>query len=113
MLERDIPELCADRVDYALREFKNWANPGIVNLCVANLLNRNGKIIFASKEAADAFGKTFMKCQTTSWGSAESALRYHLFSQALKIALQEEIISMDNLYSHDDLVMEKLKRSSN
>ena len=43
LLEMPIPNLCADRVDYAMREFQDWANPSIVGFCSAGLENYNGK----------------------------------------------------------------------
>ncbi len=112
LLEREIPDLCADRVDYALREF-HWANPKIVKLCVDNLMVFNKKLVFASKEPAEAFGRSYLKCQTEHWGGVEAVLRYHLFSQVLKTAIEENIISMDDFYKDDSYIMKKLRINKN
>ena len=42
LLDRKIPYLCADRIDYALREFPK----PLARYCFAGLAVRNGKIVF-------------------------------------------------------------------
>lgn len=113
LLEREIPDLCVDRVDYALREFYYWANQKIVKLCVNNLMVFNKKLVFASKEPAEAFGRSYLKCQTKHWGGVETVLRYHLFSQVLKTAIEENIISMDDFHKDDNYIMKKLRINKN
>ena len=39
LLEQPAPDLCADRVDYCLRDTYYWANPEKVNFCISNLIN--------------------------------------------------------------------------
>lgn len=113
LLEREAPDLCVDRVDYALREFHYWANPKIVKLCVDNLMVFNEELVFASKESAEAFGRNYLKCQTEHWGGVDAVLRYYLFSQVLKTAIEKNIISMGDFYKDDNYVMEKLRTSKN
>lgn len=113
LLEKEVPNLCADRVDYALREFHQWTNPKIVKMCIDNLTVYKRKIVFASKKSAEAFGRNYLKCQTEHWGEADAVLRYHLFSQALKIALREKIVAPEDFYKNDIYVMKKLKTSKN
>ena len=111
LLEQPSPNLCADRVDYALREFLDWANPAIVALCVQSLQSYQGKMIFTSQEAARQFALGFLKCQTEHWGSAETVVRYYLLAKALKIGLQEKILLHDDLFQDDTFVLAKLQRS--
>jgi HD superfamily phosphohydrolase len=113
LLEQPLPELCADRLDYALREFRDWANPEIVSSCVNSLRNYRGKIIFSSRETARSFGETFLKCQTEHWGGAEAVIRYTLLSDVLLLGLEQKIISADDFYQDDDKVLQKLVRSRN
>lgn len=107
LLEQALPDICADRVDYSLREFKKE----ITKKCISSLINRNNKMAFADKSTALLFAKNFLKQQETHWGGFEAASRYRLFADALKIALTQKIITMDDLWKTDSLVINKLEKS--
>ncbi len=111
LLEQPAPHLCADRVDYALREFLDWANPAIVPQCVESLQAYEGKMVFASEQIARQFALGFLKCQTEHWGSTETTVRYYLLAKALKIGLDEKILIQEDLFKDDALVLEKLQHS--
>lgn len=112
-LEREVPDLCADRIDCALREFKYWADSESVAGCFESLSMFDDKIVFDSKPKAMKFGINFLKCQSQHWGGAETVLRYHLFSEVLKIALSEETIEPSDFYMDDGFIMNKLKKTKN
>lgn len=112
LLEQPVPALCADRVDYALREFVDWANPDIVASCASSLQNSHGKIVFSSRETARSFGETYLKCQTEHWGGAEAVIRYTLLSDALLLGLEQNIITSEDFYQDDEFMLEKLWKSS-
>lgn len=109
LLEKKIPDLCADRVDYAMREFKYWLNPGIVKKCLSGLVNYNGEIVFANQETAFLFASNFLELQTRHWGGFEAMVRYHLFSEALKLALQEGVIKKKDFYKDELYILTKLE----
>lgn len=111
LVEQPTPRLCADRIDYALREFKDWAAPGIVNECVDSFVVRGSRIVFSSKPVARKFADAFMKCQMEHWGGAQAALRYTLLSSALKIAIEKNIVKMTDFLKDDRFIMEKVRRS--
>jgi hypothetical protein len=113
LLEKKIPDLCADRVDYALREFKYWLNPGIVKNCLSGLVNYNGEIAFANEKNAFEFASGFLELQTKHWGGFESITRYHLFSEALKLALTEGIIKRKDFYKDESYILIKVEESKN
>jgi len=111
LLEKEIPGLCADRVDYAIREFKYWLNPEIVGLCVGNLINYNGQIAFKSKEVAKNFAEHYLRCQNEHWAGDEAKVRYEIFANILKKALEKEIISLQDFNKIDEEIIKKLKES--
>lgn len=113
LLEKRIPDLCADRVDYALREFKYWLNPRIVKKCLEGLINYNGEIVFNDQELAFLFASKFLEFQTKHWGGFESVIRYHLFSEALKLALRERIIKKKDFYKEEPFILAKLENHKN
>lgn len=113
LLENIIPDLCADRIDYALREFKYWLNPGIIKKCLDGLINYNGEIIFTEQKTAFLFAANFLELQTQHWGGFEAIIRYHLFSEALKLALKEKIITKKDFYKDELFVLAKLENTKN
>ena len=113
LLEKSAPDLCADRVDYSLREFKHWLNPKIVNTCVEGLLNYNGEIVFKNKKIAFDFAVHYLKLQTQHWGGYEAMMRYHLFSSILKIAIKEGILSEKDFWKDEQWILNNLEKSRN
>lgn len=112
LLEKEIPDLCVDRIDYALREFKYWLNPKIVKDCIKAFVNFNGEVVFKNKKAAFNFAKNFVELQTKHWGGYEAMIRYYLFSKLLKTALEKKIISERDFYKSEEFVLNKLENCS-
>ncbi|BCX15671.1 MAG: hypothetical protein KatS3mg097_563 [Candidatus Parcubacteria bacterium] len=111
LLERSAPDLCADRVDYSLREFKHWLNPKIVSLCIKGLVNYNGEMVFSNQKTAFNFAVNYLKLQTQHWGGYEAMMRYYLFSSILKIAIEEKTLVEKDFWKDDRWVLNKLERS--
>ena len=113
LLEKKIPDLCADRVDYAMRDFKYWLNSGIVKKCLDSLVNYNGEIVFTNQETAFLFASNFLELQTRFWGGFEAMVRYHLFSEALKLALREGVVKKKDFYKDEPSILAKLESQKN
>lgn len=111
LLERSAPDLCADRVDYSLREFKYWLNPKIVNFCIKELVNYNDEIVFSGRKAAFNFAVNYLELQTQHWGGYEAMMRYHLFSSILRIAIKEKILSERDFWKDEQWILNKLEKS--
>jgi len=109
LLEKSSPDLCADRVDYALREFKYWFNPKIVDNCVSGLINFNGEIVFDNPASAYNFANGFLQLQMQHWGGFGAVMRYHLFSKALKTALDKGYISEPDFYKDESFISDKIE----
>ncbi len=114
LLEKPKPNLCADRVDYALREIEHRLNKKALAEKLANdLANYNGEIVFNNKNSALKFASIFFDLQTYNWGSNDVVTRYHLFSEILKIALREKVISKKDFYGIEKPIIQKIERSKN
>lgn len=110
LLERDIPDLCADRIDYSLRD--GHLMYGLdAGYCISHLRVRNGEIVFDSRRAAAVFGKNYMRCQREYWGSSEARLRYYFISRALKAGMERGIISGQDLYQDERRIISRLRKS--
>lgn len=107
LLERDIPALCADRVDYSLKEFPR----NVAVACVSNLIVVDNQIVFANKESANLFAKNFLKLQTEHWGGYEAVVRYRIFANVLRQALKDNVVTMQDFWQDDNFVVDKLIKS--
>jgi HD superfamily phosphohydrolase len=113
LLERPEPELCADRIDYSLRELLIDGKAEVVKVCLRDIKVADGRICFGSKETAKSFALNVMDLQKNHWGNYQAVTRYHILAGALREALEREIISFDDFRKDDAYIIEKLEASNN
>lgn len=104
LLDREIPDLCADRIDYALREFP----PAVAARLWKKLAVVDGKIIFADRLSARQFALNFLRRQQRHWGGFEAVSRYHYFAEVLKVALREGLIVFADFMRDEPFILGKL-----
>lgn len=109
LLERESPDLCADRIDYALREIKPETARQIFN----GLIVFDGRIVTKDLKTAAIFGREFLSLQVNHWGGYEAVARYYHFSNVLRLALQKGVIKHSDFLENDEFVIEKLENSAN
>jgi HD superfamily phosphohydrolase len=107
LLEKEVPELCADRIDYSLREFPI----SIVRQCLRALTVQNNEIVFKNEKSALMFAQNYLRRQMIHWGGYEAVVRYAILAKALKKALKFKIISMRDFLKDDAYIVKRLKRS--
>ncbi len=107
LLDRELPELCADRIDYALREF----NLKTAQICLKSLTVKDGKIVFKNKGTARLFARNFLKRQMGYWGGFEATSRYQIFADILKIALEKGVFNFAEFWQDDAFIVKKLLKS--
>lgn len=107
LLEQDAPALCADRIDYSLRE----TTLDEVATCLPGLRVQNSTFVFESDRSAYAFAKIYLALQKRC-ESFEVATRYNVFSRMLRRALELRVISMNDFWQDDVFVLEKLGAST-
>lgn len=112
LLERDSPDLCADRLDYALRDRLAMFND--VNKLrdyVPMFIVKDSEIIFNNRQGAISFALDYLEMADLSWSSNFEGLLYEILAKAIKIALDKNIISEKELFTDDKFVFRKLKKS--
>lgn len=111
LLEKPAPSLCADRIDYTLRELKQDGKNEIVNKILFDLKSIGKQIVFSTNKSAELFAKEYMGLQKGHWAGNQAKARYHVLSNILKNAMSKKIISKDDLNKTDDYIIELLKNS--
>jgi len=110
LLETEAPSLCADRIDYALRELKDESFENVYFL-FKQLRNYKGRIVFISRDAALDFGMKYSYLQSKHWAGNQARARYYLLSEILKNALDKKIIYQSDFHSTDEEIINKLIKS--
>jgi hypothetical protein len=100
LLERDAPHLCADRIDYSLREFAPRLN-GQKEKLLSSLTSFEGRVVFDCREMAEFFALRYLNTHMHKWASIEKTVRQNLFAQAVGVALEEGVISHKDLFEDD------------
>ncbi len=108
LLEKPSPGLCADRIDYALRELETEKEHCFVKSIFLDLTVRNNQIVFKSKEIAELFGKEYARLNNEHWAGKEARARYYILANILKKAIERKIISKKHLNLTDYEVIEML-----
>jgi len=110
--EKDLPDLCADRIDYSLRTaviFKEADNADI-NYFLNNLMVENDYWVFKNFENAKKYAELFQKLNNKYYAGIESAVMFRTVGDCLKYAIQKRYVSEDDLYTVDKMVLGKIKK---
>lgn len=113
LLETELPDLCADRIDYFLRDMCIYDR--IVNEKRNEILNAltvfDGEIIFKEKGMARLFTEKFIEANRKLYCNAFQATLYKLISETLRLAMEKNIMTESDLFTTDLQVLNKLKES--
>lgn len=115
LLEQPAPRLCADRLDYFLRDSLelNLATPDEVATALANLVTVNNRIAVADEDIARWLGDTYMAADEASWANFREVGLYELTARAIRRALAADLIDVDDFWGIDRQLWAKLKATPN
>ena len=112
-LERPLPDLCADRIQYILHTgviFKKISSAFALDI-VNNLDFTHGDWFFTSKSLAKSFAVLSLDFTKTLWGSPWNWFMYKDFGDAIQHAMDMNMLSQDDIkYGTDLKIMNILKQ---
>jgi hypothetical protein len=111
LLDKDLPDLCADRLDYTLESASMLSYPEVQKLA-DSLIVKDSEILLNSREAASSFGRMYMEFQKELWASDVISIKYFFFAKLLKLAIEKKVLKEEDLYTDDEYAMRKLEGSS-
>lgn len=115
LLEKDIPDLCADRMDYFMRDIFTVKKFPIEK--IKKYLNSfavfNNEIIIKDKESAKEIAEGYMNMDNDFWGKRFVPGSFKLLANALRLALKDKLITEDDFFLTDKELFEKLEKSNN
>lgn len=115
LLEQEIPSLCADRVDYALKCFYSihLADPKKLQQILGSLTNHENRIVFNDAKQAHDFAAMFLISDQQIWGgSALGNTAYVLFAKIVKKAYDAKLVTIDDFFKTDREFLESLDKDS-
>ncbi|NTU72641.1 HD domain-containing protein [Candidatus Roizmanbacteria bacterium] len=108
LLDRDMPDLCVDRLDYSFREFE----PEIAAQTLTSIRVVDNMIVFNDSDSAYHYAYRYLRQNQEHWTGFEATTRYRIFADVLRRALDLKVIMFGDLWIHDEHVVNKLKQST-
>lgn len=114
ILEQPSPHLCADRVDYFLRDAYGLGLATMEEIIFGldSLVLANGRIAVNNIAAAQWFGNTYMQADDKSWANFREVGLYEVTARAIKRALQIELITKADFMMTDTQFWQKLHQGN-
>jgi HD superfamily phosphohydrolase len=111
LLEQPSPALCANRLDYFLRdlEFLKLASHAEIRSSLTALEVRDGKIVVNNPEVARWLAYTFIEADRASWSNFREVGLYQLTAEAIKAARQHGLIAEADIWGSDESLWQKLQ----
>jgi HD superfamily phosphohydrolase len=113
LLEQPSPALCADRLDYFLRDSHDLglASDEQLRSALDHLTVNADRIVVDDVKTARWLGYTFISADEASWANFREVGLYELTAQAIRIALDSGALTSNDLWSTDEIVWDKLHAS--
>jgi HD superfamily phosphohydrolase len=114
LLEQPAPALCADRLDYFLRDSLELdpSAPEQIPEVLAHLTVWNQRIVVDDLEVARWLARTYIACDQASWANFREVGLYEVTARAIRTALRLGVIGEADLWGADAELWAKLQRST-
>ncbi|MES9696332.1 HD domain-containing protein [Bacillus sp. JJ927] len=111
LLERSAPELCADRVDYTLRDMYTYGYVSLeeVHRFLEDVIEVDGKMVFQNIEMAEWFTETYYKEVIDFFMKPINIYGNDMLAKTLKLALHKKVIHTDDFLLEDEELISKLQ----
>jgi uncharacterized protein len=110
LLEQPLPGLCADRLDYFLRDGMacRVVSPEAADRILRHLAVADARIVLTDIDVAREAVALFEVMNRDWWASRTEAFIYNEFADTIREALNRGILNADDLMTQDDQVLAKL-----
>lgn len=107
--EKSLPDICADRIDYSLRDACVFRELENTKYFLDNLTAENGRWIFKNFESAKKYAELFLKTNNNYYADLSTATRFRAIGDYLRYALVKNYITEADLYTTDRVVLSKIE----
>jgi hypothetical protein len=115
LLEQPIPWLCADRLDYFLRDGSacGVVQPEFIARILGCLRVVDSRLALGKVEVAREAAGLFEVMNKLWWAGPVEAYIYNEFADALREGMRTGVLQFDDLMADDAFVLDRLERSGN
>lgn len=110
LLERDLPRLCADRLDYSMRDLKKHGMTDVEKFR-CSLKTVDNEFVFDSFDVAEEFAEKFIELDREVYASPREVAIYQLFSEILEEMIENGELTEKELFKTDEYVLRKIRDS--
>lgn len=109
--EKELPDLCADRIDYFLREAKNLkkASQEDIDRFLNNFEIVDNFWVFKDKEIAKKYAYLFLDINNFFWSGLETGVMFKTMGELMKYTIKSGIIKREDLFTTDKEIWEKIR----
>lgn len=113
LLDADLPDLSADRMDYFFRDTRpeELFPKSLIKQFLDGIFVKNSKFYFKDVSLASLYAILFMNASRLLWLDPSSHGSFFLLAKALKQAIKIKIVTEEDLFKTDGDVFEILKAS--
>ena len=113
--ENELPDICADRIDYSLRGFLvfNIVPKEVVDYFLRHLKASSNRWFFDDLQSAERYANLFKELNSIYYSGPQSAHMFRTTAEYLKRALDYGYINDEDLYTTDTAVLNKIKTHHN
>lgn len=111
LLEQDLPALCADRIDYTLKDQHILLTKKQIKAVLDSIKIENDQFVLTDKNLAMQFSNHYINLSENSWISAHTLGVFKVLAYVIRLGLNKKILSRVDLFTTDNAVLKKLKSS--
>lgn len=113
LLEQPAPRLCADRLDYFLRDSLDLrlATPESVKAALSHLVVHEGRIMCDELDSARWLAETYLAADQASWANFREVGLYELAAKAIRRALDVGVLTEAELWGEDAVLWQRLQQA--
>ena len=110
LLENDLPDISYDRWDYFMHDGYSFGilPKATIKLFLRSVKEKDQRFYFEDARVASLFAIMFMNCSRLIWLDPTSVGAYYVLAQALQIALADNVITEQDIFQTDAVVLAKL-----
>ncbi len=114
LLEQPAPALCADRLDYFLRDSLGLrlASADEVANALEHLVVSQGRIVVDDLDAARWMAQTYLAADDASWANFREVGLYELTARAIRIAMETGVLNEADLWESDLHAWQRMRAAS-
>lgn len=110
LLERDMPSLCADRIDYFLRDAKIHRNEDVQKFVDALTVHEN-EFMLNDRDLAEQYALKFIELDRACWANPKEVAVNEMFAEIIRRAFEIDLLTEEELFENDEYIYSKISGS--